>query len=553
MDIENFQNFNPTVTYDAWTLPAPFTTITSAPTYWETASTQGYGSCLYNYYTTTGNHFDATGYGMIQLSFTINSGDAGMFVDLDDGEGLNNPDQYQWMMGGYGLQPGTYVIDEPINYPTAKLQAADQNAWVTGFDVSHITAMNFELDPGATGSVQNPYDVTWSDLSAVNPNLTWNNANYTTLNFTNATADGATWANATSSNTNLNWNNGTNSSVYADGSSVTFNDNNGGNYAVALNSKVNPGSVTFNNTTAAYTISGTGSIAGSGSLTKTGTAALLLNTANTYTGGTTVSNGSIVLGSPKALGFGGLVNGSPGGTTVTTNGTIDLAGQTITQPITLNGGSLINSNTTTSAGITSGVLGDGIVTSTTALSGDAHLTYSGSGTGATASLSLGISAATFTLTNGGSNYINSGRTFAASPTVTVTGGGGTGAILQAIQVNGVITAIDVVNPGTGYTSADHHDQRPGIRRNAGDGFCCRSFWSVWHPADRGRQRVLHCPHGDDQRQLGISCFGNSCNLRDQSGGHRQYRRARKYSAHGHGFRRWRTEQDWRGHRQPHRS
>jgi fibronectin-binding autotransporter adhesin len=287
-------------------------------------------------------------------------------------------------------------------------------------------------------------------LSAVNPNLTWDNANYTTLNVTNAVADGMTWDSAN----NMNWNNGTDSSVYADGAYVTFNDNNNGNYAVTLNTTVNPGSMTINNSLGSYTFSGTGSIAGTASLTKLGTGTATLSTANTFTGGTVVSNGSLVLGNSKALGFGGIVTGNPGSTTVTTGGTLDLAGQTITQPITLNGGSLINSNTSATAGVSSGVLGDGVV-STTSLSGDASVTFTGSGTGAAATPVLGIGVETFTLTNGGSGYTDSGRgSNAANPTVTVTGGGGTGAILGAVtNTAGVVTGIDIYSAGYGFTSA----------------------------------------------------------------------------------------------------
>jgi FtsP/CotA-like multicopper oxidase with cupredoxin domain len=58
--------------------------------------------------------------------------------------------------------------------------------------------------------------------------------------------------------------------------------------------------------------------------------------------------------------------------------------------------------------------------------------------------------ATFTLTgftvqNGGSSY--------TTPTVIITGGGGTGATATARVTNGVITALVLTNPGTGYTSA----------------------------------------------------------------------------------------------------
>src|SRR3972149_5982606 len=51
----------------------------------------------------------------------------------------------------------------------------------------------------------------------------------------------------------------------------------------------------------------------------------------------------------------------------------------------------------------------------------------------------------FTVQNGGSGY--------TTPTVIITGGGGTGATATARVTNGIITAVVLTNPGTGYTSA----------------------------------------------------------------------------------------------------
>ncbi|PYD47139.1 structural cement protein Gp24 [Novacetimonas pomaceti] len=66
---------------------------------------------------------------------------------------------------------------------------------------------------------------------------------------------------------------------------------------------------------------------------------------------------------------------------------------------------------------------------------------------ATASASVaagGVSA--ITVTSGGSGY-------GAVPTVTLSGGGGTGAQATATIGNGVVTGITVTAPGTGYTTA----------------------------------------------------------------------------------------------------
>jgi autotransporter-associated beta strand protein len=115
------------------------------------------------------------------------------------------------------------------------------------------------------------------------PSVTWDNLHGTSPD------NGETWDIGSSHN----WNNGASNTVYTDGSNVTFNDSNNGHYTVTLNTTVNPSSVTFNNSAGAYTISGTGSIAGTGFLIKTGISTATLATANTYTGGTTVEEGTL--------------------------------------------------------------------------------------------------------------------------------------------------------------------------------------------------------------------------------------------------------------------
>jgi autotransporter-associated beta strand protein len=69
-----------------------------------------------------------------------------------------------------------------------------------------------------------------------------------------------------------------------------------GNPYVILNGTVSPTSVTFSNSTYNYTVSGSGGIAGAGSLTKNGTNVVTLTTANTYSGSTTISAGTLQLG-----------------------------------------------------------------------------------------------------------------------------------------------------------------------------------------------------------------------------------------------------------------
>ena len=69
----------------------------------------------------------------------------------------------------------------------------------------------------------------------------------------------------------------------------------------------------------------------------------------------------------------------------------------------------------------------------------------GTGTGAAATATIDGRVASIAIVNGGSGY--------AAPTVTLSGGGGTGALASATINGGVITGIAVTAAGTGYTSA----------------------------------------------------------------------------------------------------
>jgi fibronectin-binding autotransporter adhesin len=86
------------------------------------------------------------------------------------------------------------------------------------------------------------------------------------------------------------------SSLYADPAPVLFDDTATGPTAVTLNTTVAPSSVTFNNSTKTYSLSGTGKITGTTGLTKAGTEALTLSTVNDYTGVTRLEGGTTTVG-----------------------------------------------------------------------------------------------------------------------------------------------------------------------------------------------------------------------------------------------------------------
>lgn len=73
-------------------------------------------------------------------------------------------------------------------------------------------------------------------------------------------------------------------------------------------------------------------------------------------------------------------------------------------------------------------------------------TFTGGGTGATAMINFGLTNESVTLTPGTTTY-------SVAPTVTITSGGGTGATAVATLSGGVVNAINVTAPGTGFTFA----------------------------------------------------------------------------------------------------
>ena len=177
-----------------------------------------------------------------------------------------------------------------------------------------IVASGAVLDLGFTGSItpasltlsgilatSGTYDNTNSQITGsgtiiVSSDLTWNGSNSSTW----LTGDALNWTDDAS---NL-------AGTFATGSNTTFGDTGAG--IVTISGTVLPGSVTVNSA-ASYTFED-GAIGGSGTLTKSGSSILTLTGANTYSGTTSINDGTLVAGvadvaaTSGALGNGGNID-----------------------------------------------------------------------------------------------------------------------------------------------------------------------------------------------------------------------------------------------------
>ncbi len=242
---------------------------------------------------------------------------------------------------------------------------------------------------------------------------------------------------------------------------INLNTGAGNTRGITVNSGVN----TLGSTAEiAGSISSAGTTLGvDGGLTKNGTGILLLSASNSYSGATIVNIGTLQMGNSGALGTGGLtystgaggvgaVVNNLGSTTVVSGATLDLNGQTnVNEVIQLFGtgvggnGALVN-NSSTAASIGNGVAvvtisgGYNNTVPTITLSG-------GGGSGATVVGSLGVTSQSFTINPGTTTY-------SVAPTVTIsTGTGLSNATATAVlNADGTVKGIVITNQGDGYSS-----------------------------------------------------------------------------------------------------
>ena len=208
-----------------------------------------------------------------------------------------------------------------------------------------------------------------------------------TVTFSLPPAVSLTWSGAVDGNwdlaTTANWLNGATASTAAINDRASFDDS-AATTSVVLNAAVTPLSVSFDNSTKTYAITGSGGIGGGGTLTKSGSGRVILATDNSYTGTTTITAGTLQAGA-------GGTTGSPGSGAIVNDGSL-----------------VINrSNTLSLAAISgSGSLSQSGVGGTTILAADNS--YSGVTTINAGTLQVGNGAATGSL-GSTSAIVNNGR------------------------------------------------------------------------------------------------------------------------------------------------
>jgi hypothetical protein len=199
-----------------------------------------------------------------------------------------------------GLSVGnSFTFDVYTTYGGLPYDALDNAAFApTGYNPYSGASTYYDsaTEPGST----------LATYAVATPTLSWNNS-FAAAGYN----DGVTWD--TNDTTKYNWNNGFYADYYVDGSNVVFNDvnnatSNGGTnssaYNVTLNTTVNPGSVTVNNSLGNYTISGAGGkIADAGAFTKSGTGTLTLGTALSV-GSMSITSGTVKLATSVSGGTG---------------------------------------------------------------------------------------------------------------------------------------------------------------------------------------------------------------------------------------------------------
>jgi autotransporter-associated beta strand protein len=188
----------------------------------------------------------------------------------------NNLD-YQWYKNGSGLTDGGDISGSTTPVLTiSPAMSADAATTATGYYV--IITNSCGLSATSTTNALTLQPVSNLIWQGANPNTNWD---LTTANWTNSAGSFV---------------------VFNSGDNVTFN-NSSTNQVVTLVGSLAP-TLISDNSGSSYFFTGSGSIVGSASLLMSGSGMLTISNANSYTGGTTISNGTMVIQDPNQMALG---------------------------------------------------------------------------------------------------------------------------------------------------------------------------------------------------------------------------------------------------------
>ncbi len=205
---------------------------------------------------------------------------------------------------------------------------------VDGGNVSGATSSMLVISPAGPADVlsgANGYYVTVTGPG----NLSTNSV---TCSLALSTARNLVWAGTGTDwdvNTSQDWLDGSNPAYFTFGDQVTFNDVGGGGTVNLTGAFLSASSLSVNQTAVAYILAGTGSFAGPGNLIYTGGGQLTIRNANSYSGGTLISNVTALLRlenlsglgtGPLTLAQGQLTLVNSGGASLGINGPVNVTG-----------------------------------------------------------------------------------------------------------------------------------------------------------------------------------------------------------------------------------
>lgn len=218
----------------------------------------------------------------------------------------------------------------------------------------------------------------FSALSVVppsNPRYSWSLVDNTIntsvdLNYT-AASDSITWTDGASNglwnSADANWKTTTGNTAtnFYEGDLVIFDDT-APTSAVDIPVEVKPLSVTVNNSSLPYTLTGAAGIGGTASFQKTGTGSLTIGTTNTFTGPASITAGTVAISSTGNLGAGGSSLTLTGGATLQAT-----ASHTLGRRMTITGLATVAVDPSVTLSANAGFIGGGVLTK----SGDGELRF----------------------------------------------------------------------------------------------------------------------------------------------------------------------------------